>query len=113
MRYVYRPGHPRANERGFVNANDLGWEPDPHAKNAPIMVDRFYEGTKGPEGEDLGSRRKHRAFMREKGLTTMDDYKETWAKAEQQRKDLRENNRLPSKSRREVLERAWWEKFQR
>jgi hypothetical protein len=113
MKWVYKPGHPKANESGFVSMADYQAEPVEYALHANIMVDRFYEGTKGPEGEDLGSRRKHRAFMREKGLTTMDDYKQTWAKSEQERRELREQNRLPSKTRREVLERAWWQKFQR
>ena len=35
---------------------------------------------------DISTRTKHRAFMREHGLATMDDFGETWQRAERERK---------------------------
>ena len=83
-RYVYRPGHPRANERGFVDWNDLGWEQEKRAVNAPIMAGRFYENTAATDGTDIGSRKRHREYMHSRGLTTADDYPKFWdAKAKE------------------------------
>lgn len=48
------------------------------AKNASIMMDRFYENTCATDGTDIGSRRKHREYMRRNGLTTVDDFPKTW-----------------------------------
>jgi len=58
------------------------------ALDAPIMMDRFYENTFATDGTDIGSRRKRRDYMRAKGLADADDYKETWAKAEEQRRRM-------------------------
>jgi hypothetical protein len=84
-RYYYRPEHPKANERGFVEAQDMG-EADPTlALNAPILMDRFYENTCATDGTDIGSRRKHRDYMKAKGLTIASDFTNTWAKAAEER----------------------------
>jgi hypothetical protein len=109
-RYVYRPGHPKASPNGFVDVDDLGWEPQPsEAKNAPIMAGRFYENTAATDGTDVGSRRKHREYMRKHGLTTADDYTNYWKQAEKER----EKNFSPEwdqKARREDVARAWYER---
>lgn len=56
------------------------------ALDAPIMVDRFYENTVSPiDGTDIGSRRKHRDYMRAHGLAPADDFKGTWAEKERER----------------------------
>lgn len=94
------------------------------AKNAPVMVDRFYEGasiqTVNERGEritvDLGSRQKHREFMRQRGLTTVDDYNGkggTWERAEQKREAIRSGRSVgnDSKARREAVERAIYSKY--
>lgn len=72
-RYVSRPGHPKASKWGFVDVNDLGPEPE-LAANAPILAGRFYENTAATDGTDIGSRRKHRDYMKAKGWTTSSDY---------------------------------------
>jgi hypothetical protein len=78
------------------------------ALDAPIMMDRFYENTCATDGVDIGSRRKHRQYMRERGLTTVDDYKETFAKKAAEREAAKEG-RVPSKTRRETLARAMYQ----
>ena len=86
------------------------------ALTAPIMVDRFYENTcyttcdeKGqPLKVDIGSRMKHREFMRQRGLTTADDYKEEWKKAAKEREKIR-TGEAGRKERRELLGRTLYE----
>lgn len=58
------------------------WAPTPRLEIAP---DSHYDGLRATDGTDIGSRRKHREYMRQNGLTTADDFKETWAKAEKER----------------------------
>lgn len=113
-RYVYRPGHPLASVNGFVDVEDLGaWqEGEQLALNAPICVDRFYEGASYVDGEgnkiDLGSRRRHREFMKEKGFTTIDDYKQTWQDAEKQRARFYQGD-FDHKERREMIGRTLYQ----
>lgn len=80
----------------------------PEAKDAPIMAGRFYENTQATDGSDIGSRSKHRAYMRAHGVTTADDYKSQWQRQETQREERRAG-RISSKTRREALERKFWE----
>lgn len=93
-----------ATPEGLVPADE--YVSEALARDAPIMVDRFYEGATATDGTDIGSRRRHRAYMKAHNLTTADDYKGEWKKADQSRRDLREHKRLPDKSRRETIERA-------
>ena len=50
-----------------------------------LWSDRSYDGLKAPDGTDISSRTKHRAYMQSRGLTTIDDFKDTWANAEKAR----------------------------
>lgn len=96
----------------MVSAED--YQPPARALDAPVMVDRFYEGATVHDGErirDIGSRRKHREFMREKGLTTVDDYTKTWEKAAEARDLRRTQFKMPSKTRREAIARALYQKW--
>jgi hypothetical protein len=55
------------------------YQPPARALDAPIMMDRFYEGTTydlgGGQVADIGSRRKRKAFMKELGFVDHDDAK--------------------------------------
>ena len=82
--------------------------PAPEARNAPIMAGRFYENTAATDGTDIGSRRKHREYMRQNNLTTADDFKITWAEQAKRREAIKEG-RLPSKTRRDAIGRALYE----
>lgn len=55
-----------------------------------LAGDRHYEGMRAPDGTDISSRTKHREYMRRTGLTTVDDFKGTWKKAEEERTALRQ-----------------------
>ena len=50
-----------------------------------LWGDRHYDGMRATDGEDISSRKKHREYMKRHGVTTSDDFKDTWAKARQQR----------------------------
>jgi hypothetical protein len=110
MRYVYRPRHPKASANGFVSEVDLGgYEAPKLAVNATVMTGRFYENTKAPDGTDIGSRKRHRQYMKDRGLTTSDDFAQTWANAEKERLRIQKEGRMPpSRERREALERAMY-----
>jgi hypothetical protein len=78
---------------------------------APILMDRFYENLAATDGTDIGSRRKHRAYMKEKGLTTADDYTQTWKRQAEERAALSAGVMTnDARERREEVSRAWYER---
>lgn len=93
--------------RGSINLDEAPPLPV-EAKNAPIMVDRFYEGVRATDGTDIGSRKKRREYMRERGLADADDFKGQWAKQGERREKIKQG-KLPSKTRREVIARALYQ----
>lgn len=54
-----------------------------------LAGDRHYDGLVAPDGTDISTRTKHRQYMRDNNVTMAEDFKETWAKAEEERKKLR------------------------
>jgi hypothetical protein len=83
----------------LVRAED--YQPPSRAVDAPIMVDRFYEGTAATDGTDIGSRRKHRDYMARNGLAPADDFSPGWYAKIQKDKE-----RERKASRRDALGRA-------
>jgi hypothetical protein len=61
------------------------YQPELRADSGALWGDRSYDGLKAPDGTDISSRTKHREYMKATGLTTADDFKETWAKAQESR----------------------------
>lgn len=57
------------------------------AKNADHVLwnDREYDGLKATDGTDISSRTKHREYMRQNNLTTIDDYTEHFKKCAEKR----------------------------
>lgn len=51
--------------------------------------DRHYDGLRATDGTPIDSRSKHREYMRRHGLTTTDDYTDTWKRAEKERNKFR------------------------
>lgn len=69
----------------FVEVTD-DYVPAPRTvADAILWNDRAYDNLKATDGADIGSRTKHRTYMRDRDLTTIDDYKGEWAKARQDR----------------------------
>ena len=82
------------------------YQPPERAVDAPILSGRFYEGMKTVEGEDIGSRRKHQAYMAEHGLAPGSDYSPGWY--ENRRAEMK---READKKRRETVERVVYTKL--
>ena len=63
----------------------------PARADSALWGDRSYEGMVAPDGTDISSRTKHREYMKAKGLTTMDDFKDSWAQAKKEREHYVQN----------------------
>ena len=50
-----------------------------------LASERHYEGLRAPDGADISSRAKHRAYMQANNLTTADDFTQTWKRAAEER----------------------------
>jgi predicted nucleic acid-binding Zn ribbon protein len=50
-----------------------------------LAGDRHYDGMRADDGTDISTRSKHRQYMKERGLTTADDFAQTWKRDAQQR----------------------------
>lgn len=59
--------------------------------DSALWGDRHYDGLRAPDGSDISSRAKHKAYMKATGLTTTDDFKGTWDKAQERRDHYRQN----------------------
>jgi hypothetical protein len=105
MRYVYKPGHPKASKFGFVAVTELDLQPESLALHAPINAGRFYENTAATDGVDIGSRRKHREYMKSRGLAMESDFKQEWSGAAKEREAIRSGEH-DRKARKEAVERA-------
>lgn len=56
--------------------------------NGALWNDRHYDGVKATDGTDISTRAKHREYMKRNNLTTVDDFKSTWAQAQKQRESF-------------------------
>jgi len=52
-----------------------------------LTSDAIYDGLRTTDGHDISTRTKHREYMRQNGLTTADDFTDTWKHARQRRDD--------------------------
>ena len=73
------------------------------AVHNPLAGDRLYDGMRATDGTDISTRSKHRAYMKERNLTTVDDYRETWKRDAEKRADRAAGN---DPTRRDDLARA-------
>lgn len=60
---------------------------DGHSGDGWRFSDRVYSGKpfRAPDGTVIDSRKKHREYMKRNGLTTMDDFTNTWSKQQKER----------------------------
>src|SRR4051812_20837908 len=70
-----------------------------------LWGDRYYDGIRSTDGVPIDTRSKHRAYMRERGLTTVDDYSQSWKDARVSRDDFFTGGG-DKVARREAIERA-------
>jgi len=81
--------------------------PRVNALDNALAGDRHYIGLSAQDGTDISSRSKHREYMHRHGLTTADDYTETWAKAQKAREAYRRGERGTGAITRNDIERAF------
>lgn len=79
-----------------------------HSGDGWRYSDRLYSASPflGKDGKVINSRKKHRDYMKEHGLTTMDDFKQTWADAAKQREKHYTDGSTDRRARREAIERT-------
>jgi len=65
--------------------------PEVRADSGALWGDRSYDGMRAPDGTDISTRTKHREYMKAAGVTTMDDFKDTWARAKVERENYYQN----------------------
>lgn len=85
--YTVRPRRPFCMEHGQMERK-LSVSPFSGGVFNPLAGDRHYEGLRATDGTDIGSRTKHREYMRRNELSTADDWKTTWASAKVRREEF-------------------------
>jgi len=73
------------------------YQPQRHNDAGALWGDRSYDGLRATDGTDISTRAKHREYMKLNNLTTVDDFKETWSKAQEQRDRYRQSGGTFSK----------------
>lgn len=71
-----------------------------------IMRDASWGNLFTPDGVDISSRNKHRDYMKKHNLVPADDFKETWAKAREERDKHFTDGSDDKKARREAVAKA-------
>jgi hypothetical protein len=79
--------------RSFVQDPDTGelipkeeYVPKYHLNAHHLIIgDRHYDGLRATDGTDISTRSKHKRYMKENNLTTMDDFQGTWDKEAKKR----------------------------
>jgi hypothetical protein len=78
-------------DRDTLEFHEVGSDYAPVVANtdSALWGDRHYAGMQTSDGTDISTRSKHREYMRQHGLTTIDDYgHDHWQKAAAQRENV-------------------------
>lgn len=89
---------------GWVMDRRLSVNPAMSGLANALAGDRHYDGLAHTDGTPINSRTKHREFMKSRGYTLSSDFKETWAKAAQEREQRRTGQYRDPEIKREVTE---------
>jgi hypothetical protein len=109
--YLYRPGHPKANDCGMVAADEVGdWADPTRALDAPIMVDRFREGAVAPDGTPIGTRRAEREWMNATGSAHYDDFKGARERRAKEEAAKKRGEYKPDKQLRDLIGREMYKR---
>jgi hypothetical protein len=68
-----------------------------------LAGDRHYDGMRATDGTDISSRTKHREYMKRNNLTTIDDFKQTWADAGAAREKFRSAQHQDTTVRKDII----------
>ena len=97
----------------YINgeAHEVSQDYVPPPRHVPVVGDRHYDGLTATDGTPIDTRTKHREYMRQRGLTTADDYTGEWQKAAEYRERVftEGGDWKDKKERREQIERAMHE----
>ena len=77
--------------------DESNYQPQLRNDSGALWSDRHYDGMRAPDGTDISSRSKHQAYMKATGLTTTDDFKSQWSRAQEARDNYRQNGGTVSK----------------
>lgn len=66
------------------------WTPAPRVY---VQTDAAYEGARSSEGEDISTRKRHRNYMKRRGLAMAADFEKTWSDSERRRATFWEDQR--------------------
>jgi hypothetical protein len=91
-----------AEQGKLVPANE--YKPPEHAIDAPIMVDRFYEGQVMQDGTPVGSRRRYANYLREHDVAHTSDFSDLFREKVHRSDELRTEKEI-----RETVGRSWYE----
>lgn len=61
------------------------YQPELRVDSGALWGDSSYAGLRATDGTDISTRTKHREYMKANGLTTVDDFEKSWAKAQEKR----------------------------
>lgn len=76
-------------------------------RHAPVATEEVIFGhCTGPAGEDLSTRKRHREYQRQNGLTMASDFAGEWARAAETRERARRGDFPDTAHRREAVARA-------
>lgn len=72
---------------------EITTERETNRKNtsSALWNDAHYYDARTTDGKDIGSRKKHRMYMRDNNLTTIDDYTNEWKAAAEEREHYKAN----------------------
>lgn len=101
--YSRAPVRPKCDHHGEMRRR-LSVVPAMSGLANALAGDRHYDGMRAPDGTDISTRTKHREYMKSRGLTTADDFKETWKKAADEREKLRSGTFQDPELKRAVAE---------
>jgi hypothetical protein len=65
-----------------------GYQAELRTDSGALWGDRSYDGLTATDGTDISTRTKHREYMKANGLTTADDFKNTWSQSQAKRERL-------------------------
>lgn len=71
-----------------------------------LAGDRHYDGLRAPDGTDISSRSKHAAYMKAKGLTTVDDFGGQWKQTAKEREEIRKGTFQDKELKQEITEKV-------
>ena len=113
---AYREGYAKALGDGKPQHGRWVWDPDAkclvdaasyvppaRAVDAPIISGRIHEGVVAPDGTDIGSRAKRKAWMAATGTVDYDDFKGVRAKVRAEKAARARGEFKPDKELRDVI----------